>query len=107
MLADSIFYSICCKPQCKESGNIKKNCSKCHKCRNSLIKLSLELLNNFYCPQGDKCNLKNCNLCHPTKKHRSPPFISPCIHGIHCINIQCLFLHPEINSGCWTVRLCI
>jgi hypothetical protein len=104
MLADSIFYLTCCSLQCKESGNIKKNCSKCHKCKEPLIKLTLSLLNKFYCPNGDMCTDK-CDLVHPTKKHRSPPFISPCKHGFHCNNAQCLFLHPEHNSGCWLVRV--
>lgn len=105
MLSNSVFYLVCCSPQCKESGNIKKNCSKCHMCRGSLIKLTLSLLNEFYCPDGDKCPLDKCILVHPTKKHRSPPFISPCHRGIHCIDNQCLFLHPETHSGCWLVRV--
>ena len=98
------FYLACCNLTCKESGNIKKNCNKCHRCKTPLIKLTLDLLNNFYCSGGARCESNKCNLLHPTKKHKSPPFISPCKQGIHCINNQCLFLHPERNSGCWLVR---
>lgn len=100
---DSIFYVVCCNMSCNESGNIKKNFSKCPKCKKHINKLSLQTLNNYFCPHGYKCFNTNCKKLHPTKKHRSPPYISPCKHGINCLSIDCIFLHPNVVCNTWLV----
>ncbi len=100
-MINSVCYVICCNNFCKESGNIKKNLSRCTECKKPLINLTLDILNKHYCPSGCNCEL-NCQLIHPTKKHSSPPYISPCADGSFCINKNCLFLHPY--NGLWLVR---
>lgn len=105
MITDSIFYVVCSDISCKESGVIKKNCSKCTKCKQSMSQLSLSLLNKFYCPNGAECQIQTCKLLHPSKKHISPPYISPCKKGNTCENTNCLFLHPNSINTCWSVRV--
>lgn len=100
----SVTYVVCCNISCRESGNIKKNLSKCSECKKPLINLSLDILNNLYCLDGITCKVCDCNNIHPTKKHISPPYISPCIHGIMCVEKKCLFLHPN-KHGSWLVRV--
>jgi hypothetical protein len=101
-----ISYVVCCQPSCKESGNIKKNLSKCSGCKKLLNNLTLDLLNTYFCPNGQHCPdsrqvpSDSCLLLHTTKTHQSPPYISPCINGISCINNNCLFLHPN-RFGVW------
>lgn len=101
-MINSVCYVICCSIFCKEAGNIKKNLSKCSECKKPLINLTLDNLNKHYCPNGCNCNLK-CKLLHPSKKHMSSPYISPCINGIFCNNKDCLFLHPY--NGLWLVKV--
>ena len=100
-------YVVCCVISCKESGNIKKNQSRCSECGRPLTKLTLCILNKYYCPSGSKCQIVNnsnkCQLLHPTKCHQSTPYISPCCDGRYCDNKQCLFLHPTKNNT-WLVR---
>ena len=100
---NSLCYVVCCNIQCKESGNIKKNLIKCSECKKHLTNLTLDVLNKHFCPHGSisKCSniIEKCNMLHPTKHHHSPPYISPCINGKHCINKKCLFLHP--NKYIW------
>jgi hypothetical protein len=100
----SVTYVVCCNLVCKESGNIKKNMSKCSDCKKSLFNLTLYILNTYYCSNGNTCKTKECSYIHPTKKHLSPPYISPCIDGIHCINKNCIFLHPN-QCGSWNYRV--
>lgn len=100
----SVTYVLCSNLLCREAGNIKKNLSKCSECRKSLCNLTLEILNKFYCLNGLMCDDKSCKHIHPTKKHLSPPYISPCMHGINCRNHNCLFLHPN-EHGSWLVRV--
>lgn len=106
MIQDSIFYILCCNTECKESGNIKKNFNKCPECKMTLTKLTLEILNKYFCPFNNKCpNMANCKLLHATKKHQSPPYISPCIDGIQCEVSNCVFLHPNLKCNSWIVRM--
>lgn len=103
-MINSIAYVVCCDSLCKESGNIKKNMSKCSECKKSLTNLTLEILNKYYCGNNSTCENHECVLLHPTKKHLSPPYISPCINGINCLNKNCIFLHPN-KHGYWLVRI--
>lgn len=97
----SICYVVCYNVDCKESGNIKKNISKCSECKKQLTNLTLEILNKYFCPNGNNCD--GCGMIHPNKHHQSPPYISPCFNGKHCLNKNCLFLHPNQNNT-WGVR---
>jgi hypothetical protein len=105
-MVNSVSYVVCCHFSCKESGNIKKNLSKCPECRKSLNNLTLDLLNTQFCSFGQHCLNSSqllsdtCLLLHTTKTHQSPPYISPCINGIRCTNTNCLFLHPN-KFGVW------
>jgi len=100
----SVAYVVCCNLSCKESGVIKKNLRKCSECKKSLTNLTLDILNKYYCCFGNKCINMKCPNIHPIKKHRSPPYISPCINGIDCAKQNCLFLHPN-QHGSWLVRV--
>jgi|SaaInlV_100m_DNA_3_1039692.scaffolds.fasta_scaffold100943_1 hypothetical protein len=100
MIHDSIYYIVCCNVSCKESGNIKKNFNKCPECNKSLTQLTSHVLNKYFCTTGISCN-SSCYLLHPTKKHQSPPYISPCKFGSKCDKKECLFLHPESKSKAW------
>ena len=100
---NSISYVVCCNTSCKESGNIKKNSSKCSTCRKTLDVLSLNLLNKQFCPKSENCNTNLCLLLHPSKNHQSPPYISPCAKGLYCKDDACLFLHPN-GFGIWVVH---
>ena len=112
---DSLSYVLCCNINCHESGNIKKNLIKCNNCKNILEKLSLSVLNKYFCPYGIYCESlqyntvkkqkSKCKLLHPNKKHISPPFISPCHNGVHCDILQCIYLHPDKDCISWQVRI--
>lgn len=113
---NSIFYVVCCNIPCTESGNIKKNLVKCPECKKTLIQLTLDTLNTYFCPNGQNCSslqkelviqdqCYKCKMLHPTKKHHSPPYISPCLLGIHCSDKTCLFLHPNKKCVSWIVRI--
>jgi hypothetical protein len=108
---NSIFYVVCCELSCVESGNIKKNLYKCPECKTILVQLTLDILNKYFCPSGKKCQSLHqkmggtCELIHPTKKHQSPPYISPCVNGIHCTNNSCVCLHPNKKCILWTFRI--
>ena len=98
---NSMSYLVCCNKICNESGNIRKNISKCSNCRKSLHTLNIKILNTYFCPKGNICVDLNCNMIHPTKKHTSPPFISPCKYGCVCpAKAECIYLHPNSN-GQW------
>ena len=103
MIQNSIFYVVCCCSDCKESGNIKKNFNKCPECRKSLTQVTLQVLNQYFCIRGQLCKDAECRLLHANKKHKSPPYISPCNHGINCTKAECLFLHPSIKCNSWLV----
>ena len=103
MIQDSIFYVVCCGVNCKESGNIKKNFSKCPSCRKSLTQVTLQILNQYFCPHSSLCKNPNCQLLHANKKHKSPPYISPCDHGVKCDKDECVFLHPNLKCNAWLV----
>ena len=96
-------YVVCCNLPCQESGNIKKNMAKCGSCKSTNKCLNLELLNEFFCPHGASCE-ESCGKLHSTKKHKSPPYISPCADGISCVYVNCLFLHPNTKCNTWSVR---
>jgi hypothetical protein len=113
---NSIFYVVCCNILCIESGNIKKNLAKCPECKKTLMQLTLEVLNTNFCPCGQKCQSLQkerisddqyikCKMLHPTKKHQSPPYISPCLDGLHCSDKKCVFLHPNKKCVSWIVRI--
>jgi hypothetical protein len=95
-------YVVCCNLLCQESGNIKKK-NKCSSCKSVNKCLNLKLLNVSFCPIGVVCN-KTCGKLHPTKKHKSPTYISPCVNGMLCDNEKCLFLHPNNKCNTWIVR---
>lgn len=101
----AIFYTVCCNVMCSESGGIKKNAHKCCECKKFTTPLSLELLNEKYCTNGNMCYDKQCHRIHPNKNHQSPPFISPCIQGKSCNDESCVFLHPDPKCGSWLVRI--
>ena len=103
-MISSVTYVVCYNILCKESGNIKKNLIKCLNCKKNLANLTLNVLNKYYCCSGNLCINTECYNIHPTKKHLSPPYISPCINGFNCIAKNCLFLHPNIH-GIWLVRV--
>lgn len=105
MIQDSIFYVVCCYVNCKESGNIKKNLNRCPNCKKSLTKVTLQVLNQYFCPNSNLCENSDCSLLHPNKKHQSPPYISPCNYGVKCDNASCLFLHPNIKCNSWLASM--
>ena len=100
---DHRYYVVCCNKQCAESGNIKKNTIKCSACRQNMRKLNLNMLNELFCLKANHCD-GDCLLLHATKKHQSPPYISPCCDGSICSNQSCLFLHPNKKGNSWAVR---
>ena len=108
---NSISYVLCCNLSCVESGNIKKNLNKCPECKKNLTHLTLDTLNKYFCPNGKKCasldatTNNTCELIHPTKKHQSPPYISPCINGTHCADKTCVCLNPNKKQVSWTFRI--
>ena len=100
MIRDSVFYVVCCN-DCKESGNIKKNFSKCPECKKPLTQVTLRILNEYFCKNGSLCKDSDCKLLHASKKHKSPPYISPCNYGVNCSNPNCLFLHFDSKCNSW------
>lgn len=98
-------YVICIDIACTEVGIIKKANNRCSTCRTKLLALTIDALNTYYCRNGTLCNNETCNKLHTnvTRKHNSPPYISPCCTGKHCREKKCLFLHPV--DGIWSVKI--
>ena len=92
-------YVVCCNNACSESGIIKKKYKKCTNCKTALIKLSLNVINEYFCINGYNCKNNDCDKLHPYKQARSPTCIMPCLEGIYCTHTNCMCLHPR--DGTW------